>query len=229
MKKIAVYTAIFGNKLMDELKKIDESFLKDADFYCFTNHIINDTNWNIINVPLKEGDDPRLLARQYKILPHLTMEDYKYHLWLDGSIELLVNPKKLVEDYMNDTQITALLHPDRTCAYEEANVCKQWGLDDPRKIVGQIMFMETQNYPHDDGLCETGTILRENTKEIRQFNETWWMMVSTYSKRDQISFNFCLWKHGIKHKTFKGLTNVQPGSPPGSKQTKIIKLYSHGR
>ena len=157
------------------------------------------------------------------------MVDYKYHFWLDGSMQLLESPKKIVEDYMNEYTITALLHPDRICVYDEGFVCKSWGLDDPNKINKLLEKINYDGYPIHNGLCETGAIIRENTKEIQEFNEYWWGIISTYSLRDQISFNYCLWKHNIKHNTFDGLTNIQPNSPQGSLQTKLFKLHNHGR
>ena len=129
---------------------------------------------------------------------------------------------------MKEHVITALLHPDRDCAYDEGWVCKVWGLDDPKKIDELLGKINYDGYPVHNGLCETGVIIRENTKEIRDFNEYWWSMISNYSLRDQISFNYCLWKHDIKHNLFDGLTNVQPKSPSGSKQIQIIKLHRHG-
>lgn len=228
MKKIAVYTAIFGDKSFDSLKDFDKKYLDEADFYCFTNLPVKSDKWKMLVHPMGKEEDPRLLARQYKILPHLSMEDYDYHLWLDGSIQLLESPQKIVDQYMGKHDVTALLHPDRTCIYEEGKKCIEWGLDDPNKIDMQMQYIESQEYPHNNGLCETGMILRKNTKEVQIFSELWWAMVSTYSKRDQLSFNFCLWKSRLDYNTFDGLTNVQPNSPPGSKQIKIIKLHSHG-
>jgi len=228
MKKIAVYTAIFGNKPFDGLKDLDESYLTDADFYCFTNLDINSDKWKIVNVPLRPDENPRLLARQYKTRPHITLPDYKYHFWVDGSIQLLESPKKIVEDYMKGYEVTALLHPDRTCAYDEGWVCKAWGLDDHNKIDGLLGKMNYDGYPVKNGLCETGVVIRENNEHVRKFNEFWWEMISTYSLRDQISFNYCLWKYAIKHNLFDGLTNIQANSPPNSTQIKIIKLHNHG-
>jgi len=230
VKQISVYTSIFSiDKPFDGLKDFDESFLEEADFFCFTNLDIKSDKWKIINVPLKQGENPRLVARQYKILPHLTLEDYKYHFWLDGSIELLESPKKIVDKYLKDHVITALLHPDRSCIYKEGDACIGWRLDDPYKINKQMQFMKHEGYPENNGLCETGVIIRENTKEIKDFNKYWWSMVSTYSLRDQLSFNYCLWKHNIKHNLFEGLTNVQLTSPSESVQTKLFKLHNHGK
>ena len=155
------------------------------------------------------------------------MADYKYHIWLDGSIQLLESPKKLVETYMKEHDVCAFKHPDRVNAYQEADKVILWNLDNKDVVIRQIKHLKDAGYPDNHGLCETGVVARKNTNTIRKFSELWWSMINNFSIRDQLSFNYCLWKSGIEYNTFSGLTNVQIGSPIGSKQTIQFKLYNH--
>lgn len=228
-KNIAIYTAVFSedkNKPFDNLKDFDNSLLNDADFYCFTNLNFESDRWKIINVDIDESSG-RKMARKYKILPHLSMSNYEYHFWMDTSFLILESPKKIVREYLKDHNICAFKHPDRIDVYHEGQMCKVWKLDDSELIDKQLDYIESDGYPKNNGLCETGVVLRRNNEKIKKFNELWWTMISNFSLRDQLSFNYCLWKLGINYNVFDGLTNIQQGSPFGSKQTKLFKLYPH--
>ena len=42
----------------------------------------------------------------------------------------------------------------------------------------------------------TGILVRRNnTKEVRILNDRWWDVLIQHSNRDQLSFNFILWKY----------------------------------
>jgi len=230
MKEIAIYTAIFSDedKPIDFLKEIKLEYKDIANFYCFTNLNIKSDTWKIIDVEIDE-DSSRRMARKYKTLPHLSMPDYEYHFWMDTSMEILISPKVIIEEYLKEHDVVAFLHPDRTCIYHEAQMCKTWNLDDPILISNQINYISSKGYPENNGLCETGVVIRKNTEQVRKFNEYWWYMVSNFSLRDQLSFNYCMWKHDIEHNVFDGLTNIAKDSPSDSVQTKLFKLYPHSK
>jgi hypothetical protein len=57
-------------------------------------------------------------------------------------------------------------------------------------------------YPKGKGLSETSAVLRKNTAKIVSFNEAWWSEISRGSRRDQLSFDFLVWKLGIKRRHF---------------------------
>ena len=57
-------------------------------------------------------------------------------------------------------------------------------------IDNQLDFMRRSGYPENNGLCETGIIIRKNTEQVRTFNEDWYVMITLYSLRDQVSFNY---------------------------------------
>lgn len=225
MDRIAVYTTVFKN--YDNLKGFDKGYLKQADFFCFTDNLnINHPHeWTLVQV--NDVDDSRFQARLYKALPHLSMEDYEYHMWVDASFYILDSPNYLIERYMKEHDVVAFQHPDRTCIYHEAKMCEIWKRETPYNVSKLIQYLQQENYPISNGLCETGVVIRKNNKKIREFNELWWQMLSGFSLRDQLSFNYCLWKLGIEYNTFEGLTNVQQGSPQGSYRTKHFDLQSH--
>ena len=63
-----------------------------------------------------------------------------------------------------------------------------------------------ENFPHKLGLVESNVMIRKHNKnESIELMEKWWNEINKYSHRDQLSFNYLLWKTGIKIKYFSKL------------------------
>ncbi len=125
---------------------------------------------------------------------------YKYSLWIDGNTSLKTEPEHLIK-YLK-TDIACFRHPDRDCIYKEAEVCKEWGLADPEYADEQMRRYREEGYPKHNGLAATTYVLRRHTKEVEEFNNLWWSEICRGSKRDQLSFNYCLWKMGMEASYF---------------------------
>lgn len=192
---IVVYTSVFGGY---------ERLLRPRRFRGVTNVAFSDTpskntTWRV-KLMQRQFDDPRRESRMYKLLPHKYVPS-RYTLYVDGNISVLTHPLKLVKAYLVNCDIAFLPHPSRTCAYEEADVCAEQGLDKPSVIAQQMARYRQAGYPEHNGLMTGGVILRRNTKAVARFNELWWREVETGSVRDQLSLNYSLWECGLKYGT----------------------------
>lgn len=202
-KKICVYTCITGN--YDDLKEIDKNvFEKNIDYYCFTNNknIKSDT-WNIIFISDDSLDD-HMLSRKIKILGHEKInKNYDISVWIDGSIKL---NKKITEFLQNEcnlekNDICCFKHSTRNCIYEEAKECIRLMKDDINTIKKQVTFLKKEKYPENYGLCEMGIFARNlKSEELHKTMELWFDMLLKYSKRDQLSFMYCIYKTNVKIK-----------------------------
>ena len=62
----------------------------------------------------------------------------------------------------------------------------------------------------------TGILVRRNNnKEVKILNDRWWDVLIQHSNRDQLSFNFILWKYKLKNKvlnqsTLKSFFYIKP-------------------
>ena len=193
--KIAVYTVIIG--LYDMPKPINNEFLKEADFFLFADRVTTNYNYKIIHVNTN-GESNKMVSRRYKMLPHRYLPGYDYHIYLDGSITLIASPLELVNKYMDKNDIVTFRHFERKSIYEEAAVCYAVNLADPGDIMSQVRFLQDHGYPENNGLSETGVTIRKNTHNIIDLNELWWSMFQLFPTRDQLSFNFCLWKKDLQ-------------------------------
>lgn len=135
------------------------------------------------------------------MLPQRWFSDYKYTIWIDGTIELKASPKELVEKCR---QLVVYKHLYRDCAYIEGETCAEWGHDKKSVIDKQLERYRAEKYPKKNGLASTRVLVRKNTKKVNKFNEMWLQETTAYSFRDQISFNYCVWKSKIKVDYFKG-------------------------
>lgn len=192
-KKIVIYTAIFGN--YDNL--IDPSFInKNFDYVCFTdNKNLKSTIWNVIYVNSNDTNDHNRIAKEYKILPHKFFENYEYSIWVDANFKIKGDFIELLLEYLGDSNLALIIHPDRNCIYEEAEYCKLLKKDDIEIIDKQISNYYAEKYPTNNGLIAGGFIIRKhNLDEVITLMELWWKEINTYSKRDQISFNYVAWK-----------------------------------
>ena len=173
--KILIYTSITGGYEQDR-----------TDIKVFTKEIMQ---------------DPKKSSLFYKAITP-DFDKYDYSIWIDGNTGLKVAPEYLIEKYLKNDDIACLRHPDRNCIYDEAKTCQTLKLDKPETITSQMVRYLEKGYPKDNGLSCTTYILRRHTEKIVEFNRLWWEEICKGSRRDQLSFDYALWKLGIKPKWF---------------------------
>lgn len=193
-----VYTSITG--LKDNLKH-NQNF-EGAEFIAFKDNSLPDLNnkhWEF-RKPCDLFTDPNRNAKYHKVLAHQLDTDVS--LWIDGSITLLRPLHDLVDTFLKDSDICLFKHYKRDCIYDEAEVVKQYKLDYPDRIDAQIDRYKREGYPKKNGLHECTIILRRHTPRIEELNRCWWDEICRGSRRDQLSFDYCCWKLGIKPNEF---------------------------
>lgn len=197
---IAVYTAIFGGR---------DTFIDpppgDFDCHLFT----DDASAKSERALIVKRDSPLLdtvrSARLYKVLSHKFLSQYDYTLWIDGSITLKsVDVPGLVGKYLDGVDLVTFKHFGWSCVYKEAEECASGQYDDPEVIAAQMERYRAEKYPENNGMVETGVLLRRNTPGVAAFNEFWWREIESGSRRDQLSFNYAARKTGLKFAHFDG-------------------------
>ena len=65
-------------------------------------------------------------------------------------------------------------------------------------IINLLDFYQKEGYNYDNGLIEsTVYIKRPKDKTVKETMDLWYKMIKSYSKRDQLSFNYCIYKTGL--------------------------------
>jgi hypothetical protein len=160
--------------------------------------------WTIRPVKYKHPTCNVRTARWHKINSHLSVPEYDYSLWIDGSQTIKgVNLRsEVIEPYFSlpeskSQPVATFKHPDRTCVYQEAVACRKLRKDNPILLAKQVQSYRDEDYPPYNGMVETACVVRNNSVAVRRFNEFWWNQLTKFSRRDQLGFNYTSWKTGI--------------------------------
>lgn len=198
-KKICVYTCITGD--YDDLHEV-EIIEKNVDYLCFTNNKkLKSNTWKIIYIEDEKLDNQRL-SRKIKMLGHpYILEHYEISVWMDASVIFKSSINDFVKKYFDSKKapFSAFVHHSRNCIYEEANACIKARKDTRENIERHINFLKQENYPKNNGLYEMTVFIKEhNNPIVKETMRLWFQMICNYSKRDQLSFMYCVWKTGMK-------------------------------
>jgi len=210
--KITVYSAIFGD--YDHFRPpLNAS--EDADYVLFTDKPVQVPVWDVrvVDRPYSR----RKSARHYKILSHRYFPFSDYTIWIDGWLQLIVNPESILH-YLGDNDIAMETHAKRDCVYNEAQV-----VINARKVIKPIYAMNQVNkyrawgFPEHYGLTASFLVIRRNTERLAELEEMWWEELDRHTLRDQLSFMPCMWHLGMK------CSRIPHG------QGKIYRSFPHAR
>lgn len=203
-KKIAIYTASMGG--FDKIEELDV-LTEGVDYIYFTDNLnLKSDTWKIITVENEFGNS-RKKARQIKLNPHLFLKEYDYSIWIDGNVDITQNLNSLIEEYFfkKKTKIATFQHFSRNCLYAEALACAVTKKDNYESIYKQVKECVDNNFPTNYGLAETNVMLRQhNDEKVQQCMEEWWRCVQYNSIRDQLSFDYVLYKHAMTYEILEG-------------------------
>lgn len=198
-KRIAVYTAIFGE--YDVLKE-PEYIAPNCDYYIFTDcKVPSESIWKKLDydhIEEMKGMDSYHLSKFVKIFPNLFFKDYDYSIWVDGATTIIADLYPFI-DRLNENPIGMFDNPVHDCIYTEADFLVYYNRVQKDVIKSQISHYRKEGYPKHRGMFECTIIARQhhNDKCVHIMNE-WWNQIVTFSMRDQISFPYVLWKENAE-------------------------------
>lgn len=203
LKKV-VYSALLGK--YDILRPF--SLQKGFYFFLFTdisniNH--NETNWTILPLP-KELNDlnlSRIKKQRYlKLHPHLYFQNYDLSIYIDSSFNINGDLNEFLLRILTPKyNIYNFEHPSRNSIFKETFAVVQSKKENESiaKFIRERYIKE--KFPDNNGLIEGCLIVRRhNKKDCIYLMNKWFSEIAKYSRRDQLSFNYILWKTKIKIK-----------------------------
>ena len=201
--KYVIYTAIVGG--YDEImqpKVVDDRF----DYILFSNDIQEKQIgvWQVRPIPYHNEDNTRI-CRYVKTHPEELLEGYSASVWIDSNIRIITSAvyERIIELYESGSLIASMNHPVRDCIYEEAFEVMYIRYEQEQVVVDWCHLLRREGYPKHNGLYETGVMFRiHDNDQIKDFNNLWWNCIEKYSKRDQLSFNYVLWKLNLNCEYF---------------------------
>lgn len=161
--KIAVYTAIFGDKdiLRDPIKYQE---VENIDYFLFTdNPLVESKIYKKLLKPILFKDITKN-ARYYKILGAPELEKYDFSIWHDGNLQIRSDKILDLIKCLGNSDLATFKHPLRNCIYLESIACIKRKKDSPRIIFKQITKYFKEGLQSDIGLYETSILVKRQKK-----------------------------------------------------------------
>lgn len=199
MKKVAIYTVLTGG--YDNLSQpsiVDDRF----DYFCFSNDIEKENIgiWKVRKFP-GNFSSKAIESRFPKMHPWEVLPEYDYSVYMDANVRIEAEGfyEAILGKIQSSISLSGIKHPFRNCAYVEGYEVFTYDLEKSMKtIISEMRFIRKEGLPRRYGMFEANVILRKHKDEkIKQQCELWWNMINKYSKRDQLSYSYTLWKLGI--------------------------------
>jgi len=220
MKKAVIYTCVTGG--YDPIitpSAVSEYF----DYVFFSDRPETDGVWDVRPVGHFE-EDGHFTNRWYKMHAAELFPEYEYSVWLDGNIGIRGHDfyERILALMNENVPFAGICHPDRDDIYEEAGRILANRRDSFSNLARAVSFLRRQKFPRHWGLLEANVILRKHSDgNVAGTDLMWWDMVNRYSRRDQMSQTYCLWKRGIP---------VAYILPPGqnARNSRCLEYVRHG-
>ena len=165
-----------------------------------------------------KNKESKLIQRTIKTRTHLYLPySYDTSIYIDGNVFLRSKKdhiKKLDELIKSDYDIICFDHPNRNNVKDEAIIVEKLKLEKKENINKILDIMSETDFKDNVGLTETNVLIRKHKKNIN-FNNDWFDCIKI-CRRDQISFDFLLYKNNINYKKL-----------PYSKKMEITGKHQH--
>ncbi|KAF7111831.1 hypothetical protein CFC21_111793 [Triticum aestivum] len=167
--------------------------------------------WRLVTLHRPPFDEPRRNGKVPKILTHRLFPQAWYSIWIDGKMELMVDPLLILERYLWRGKYTfaVAVHKHHRSIYEEGDAIKRRKryarplVDLQMKIYyheGMEPWDETKRMPSD--IPEGAVLIREHTTITDLFSCLWFNEVNLFTPRDQLSFGYVAHRLGDALKFF---------------------------
>ncbi|KAF5751037.1 hypothetical protein HS088_TW02G00047 [Tripterygium wilfordii] len=167
--------------------------------------------WRLVLLKHPPYDEPRRNGKVPKILTHRLFPEAQYSIWIDGKMELIVDPLLILERYLWREKYTFAIaqHKHHRSIYEEADANKRRKryarplIDLHMKIYryeGMEPWSLKKSTPSD--VPEGAVIIREHTAINNLFSCLWFNEVNLFTPRDQLSFGYVVYRLGELFKFF---------------------------
>jgi len=212
----------------------------DWDYICFTDNLDEGRNdvWEIRHIPFT-SENGILLSRYPKILPHKTLPEYEWSMYMDANLQITGDSfYETVESHIrNDDVLCQVPHLERDCLYDEIRKCYMSGRIPWIRAKKMHDKLIEESFPRHYGLYENNIILRKHgNAEVQEICQMWWDEFSEYPVRDQLSLVHVLWEkrlhptllfgEGMNASNFQGIKRFRhPSAFQGRKTPKIIKTF----
>ncbi|KAI4345313.1 hypothetical protein L6164_012448 [Bauhinia variegata] len=185
--------------------------------------------WRLVLLKHPPYDEPRRNGKVPKILTHRLFPRSQYSIWIDGKMELIVDPLLILERYLwrgKHTFATAQ-HKHHRSIYEEADSNNR-----RKRYARALIDLHMKIYYYEgmkpwsvkkktvSDVPEGAIIIREHTAINNLFSCLWFNEVNLFTPRDQLSFGYAVYRLGDSFEFFMF---------PNCEYNSIFVLHPHTR
>lgn len=179
-----------------------EGFVAEAEYLFFTDQTEGETRqgqWEMRPLALRH-DHKIKEARRHKTQPHHFLEGVDIAIWIDANIAVTGDITPWIAQFLEeDAAFGVIPHPYRANVATELAELVKMKIDEPDLLNAQYARYQEAGFPDDAGLTETNLIVMDIRRpETRAALDIWWEQIDTYSRRDQMSFDYACWKAGAR-------------------------------
>jgi hypothetical protein len=144
-------------------------------------------------------DGPRLTARWLKVHPHLALPMYDVSAWVDAAFQIDAFRAVDMEALLGPNDIACFTHPERNCAYAEAEAVRRLRLESDESVDRVVARLRAEGMPPESGLFASGVVLRRHAStDVANAMDDWWQYIEHGSIRDQLSINHVIRRRGLR-------------------------------
>lgn len=198
---LAVYTCTVNN--YDNLSLIQKP-VEGIRFVYFTNNpdeVPDGWEGRELRSPprLTSGHD---INRFHKIFAHHVLPEFKHSVYIDGNVVFNGGFRKLSEMLrLSNIAVAAFKHPQQHTLEEEAMACEQGeklDLHDMYVVRQQLKNYQAEGLDLSRNIAANYLLVRQHDYHgLSQCMSLWWSQLFEYSKRDQMSLCYALWKTNL--------------------------------
>lgn len=195
-KDVCLATCITGG--YDTVKEPPFPQDMDMDMFCFCDRKFASKSWKMLPMPDETaGLNPRKAQRYVKTHLSRLLPDYRYVVYIDGSITPKCNVREWASYMAEDGKSFVVpKHNCCGCIYKEAETVLKQGKDSRDVVDAQMSEYRSEGFPEHFGMSENGIFIVRNDEWSRGLMDMWWGEIRDKSYRDQLSLPYCMWKYG---------------------------------
>jgi hypothetical protein len=147
-------------------------------------------------------DSTVLTNRFHKFFPQQLFPNAQYSVYIDGNIGIVGDITPLLDEFIvSGAALGVFRHRDRMTVAQEVDACldlDRFNQLDLEIYESQVEHMYSEGMPPEQQLTDNGVIFRwHGHAGLASAMEGWWEELNAYTRRDQLSLPYILWRHEL--------------------------------
>ena len=154
--------------------------------------------WSLFHTE-KYFADPKISNGYLKANSHHLFNRDTVCLWVDSNLTDIRITSEQLANFAQISPITSLSHMQRSTVRAEMHVARERQLEASSGLQTITRVLDNDRFPDNVGLTSLMFLARDHRDpRVAQANSAWWEIMTKGVRREQLSFDYCAWKAGIR-------------------------------